>query len=335
MIQVLKFRTDQRSDNYTWPLAVFLFVVALLSIVQLKMASRPIILLERFVHRGGWIEILFLGFYGSYVFTRMQHQENVARWRRITWTIFSVVFFLQLIIGILGASKFLMTGRLHLPVPMMILAGPLYRGHLSVMTILFLSTIILTGPAWCSQLCYFGAFDSLAAIGKTRKGTIKYKTAMKTSLLFLIIMATLVLRWLNVPLLAATITAVGFGLGGIVVMILFSRRAGKMIHCVLYCPIGTMVSLFKPVNPFRLTIDSNCNLCMKCTTYCKYDALGTSAIHGKKPSYSCTLCGDCLAACHSGSIKYRFFKLKPETARNLYLFLTVSLHAVFLALARI
>jgi ferredoxin-type protein NapH len=46
--------------------------------------------------------------------------------------------------------------------PMMILGGPIYRGQLSVMTILFLSTVILTGPAWCSQLCYFGAFDNLA-----------------------------------------------------------------------------------------------------------------------------------------------------------------------------
>ena len=53
-----------------------------------------------------------------------------------------------------------MTGKLHLPVPMMILAGPIYRGHTSVMSILFLSTLILSGPAWCSHLCYFGAIDN-------------------------------------------------------------------------------------------------------------------------------------------------------------------------------
>jgi hypothetical protein len=40
-----------------------------------------------------------------------------------------------------------MSGKLHLPVPMMILAGPIYRGHLSVMSILFVSTVVLSGPA--------------------------------------------------------------------------------------------------------------------------------------------------------------------------------------------
>lgn len=58
---------------------------------------------------------------------------------------------------------------------MMILAGPIYRGHISVMTILFLSTVVLSGPAWCSHLCYFGAIDNLAASGKTRRGSIKYR----------------------------------------------------------------------------------------------------------------------------------------------------------------
>ena len=41
------------------------------------------------------------------------------------------------------------------------------------------------------------------------------------------------------------------------------------------------------------------------------------------------------AACRDNSIKYKYLKLSPEASRNLYLFFTISLHAVFLALARI
>jgi len=259
----------------------------------------------------------------------------VPKWRRITWTIFSVVFFTQLILGLSGLEKFLMTGKLHLPVPMMILAGPIYRGHLSVMTILFLSTIILTGPAWCSHLCYFGAFDNIASRGKTQRGKLKNKTAIKSTILLLVIIVTIVLRWFNVPLVYATISGIFFGVVGIGLMIIYSAKKGTMIHCVLYCPIGTIVNLLRFVNPFRMYIDKSCNLCMKCTGYCKYDALKPSDVKNQKPGFSCTLCGDCLAACKDNSIKYRYFNLNPETSRNLYLFLTISLHAGCLAMARI
>lgn len=74
---------------------------------------------------------------------------------------------------------------------------------------------------------------------------------------------------------------------------------------------------------------------MKCTVYCKYDALNISDIRNKIPGRSCTLCGDCLAGCRDNSIQYRFLKLNPETSKFLYLFITISLHACFLALARI
>lgn len=332
MIKLLKSIDIQKSKL---PFAVFVFTFLLLSVVQVKLNQQPIILLERFINGGGWFEILIIALYGAFVAYKMQNPLNVPKWRSITWTIFSVVFFSQLIIGLLGVDQFLMTGKLHLPIPMMILSGPLYRGHLSVMTILFLSTIILTGPAWCSQLCYFGAFDNLAARGKTQRGILKNKKAIKTTLLLIVITVTLLLRWFNVPVLVATLLAIGFGLTGIGIMIYFSRKKRKMVHCALYCPIGTLVNILKPANPFRLYIDNSCNLCMKCTSFCKYDALNIKDVRNKKPNFGCTLCGDCLAACRDHSINYRFFKLKPQTARNLYLFLTITLHAVFLALARI
>jgi len=316
------------------PINVFILTFVLLAFVQVKL-EKPMILAERFLKGSGWVEILLISSYGAYVSFKMQDPKNVPKWRKITWSIFSIVFFTQLIIGLSGFEKFLMTGKLHLPIPMMILAGPIYRGQLSVMTILFISTVILTGPAWCSQLCYFGAFDNLASTGKTSKEILKHKGAIKSTTLVLVITIALILRWINISMLPATLIAVGFGIVGIGIMILFSLKRKKMVHCVMYCPIGTIVNIFKYVNPFRMYIDQSCTLCMNCTKFCKYDALNALDIKNSKPSITCTLCGDCLAGCHHNSIKYKFLKMRPEQARNLYLILTISLHAACIALARI
>ena len=253
-----------RKSNIKLSLAVFIFIAAILSIVQLKL-DNPIIILERFIKGGGWLEIFVI----------------------------------------------------------------------SIMTILFLSTIVLSGPAWCSHLCYFGALDGLAACGKTEKGKIKNKLAIKYTLLLFIIVITLILRWLRIPILVPTIAAIAFGVLGIMIILILSARKGKMYHCVLYCPVSTVVNYLRFINPFRLYIDKNCTLCMKCTSYCKYDALNIENIKRNKPAVTCTLCGDCLVSCKENSIKYRFLIFNPEASRNLYLFITISVHAIFLALARI
>jgi ferredoxin-type protein NapH len=320
--------------QYKLSAIVFVLTFILLGFVQLKL-ERPMILAERFHKGGGWIEIIFISAYGAFIINKMKKPANVPRWRKITWTTFSIVFFTQLLIGLSGYDKFLMTGKLHLPIPMMILAGPIYRGQLSVMTILFLSTVILTGPAWCSQLCYFGAFDNLASGGKTSKEILKYKTVIKSTILILVIAVAIVLRWLKVSMLISTFIAVAFGLVGITVMILISLKKKKMVHCTMYCPIGTLVNIIKHVNPFRLYIEQSCTLCMHCTKFCKYDALNSVDIKKSKPAVTCTLCGDCLAGCHHNAIRYKFLNMRPEYARNLYLVLTISLHAACLGLARI
>jgi len=320
--------------QYRLSFIVFLMTFILLAFIQIKL-DRPMLLAERFINGGGWVEIFLIASYGAFIVNKMKDPVNVPKWRKITWTAFSIVFFSQLFIGLVGFDKFLMTGKLHLPIPVMILAGPIYRGQLSVMTILFLSTVILTGPAWCSQLCYFGAFDNLASGGKTSKEILKNKSVIKSTVLILVIAIAILMRWLKVDILVSTLIAVAFGLGGISIMILFSLNRKKMVHCVMYCPIGTLVNILKYINPFRLYIDQSCTLCMNCTKFCKYDALNSLDIKNAKPSLTCTLCGDCLAGCHHNSIKYRFLNTRPEQARYLYLIMTITLHATCLALARI
>jgi len=317
------------------PSAVFLLVLFLLIPVQLKVEN-PMLLLERFIPGAGWFEIVLIALYGAIVAYHMQNPSRVTVWRRYTWLAFSVVFFSQLILGLFGFERFLMSGKLHLPVPMMILAGPIYRGHLSVMSILFVSTLVLSGPAWCSHLCYFGAIDSISSTGKTRRTPIRNKWALKSTVLLLVIAGAIVLRWMKVPVLTATLLAGGFGVVGLGLILLVSIKEGRMVHCTTYCPIGTIVNLTRYVNPFRLTIDQNsCTDCMACTSKCKYDALNRSDIAARKPGMTCTLCGDCLSSCHAGSLQYRFPGLSSQRARAIYLLITISLHAATMALARI
>jgi len=321
-------------NKYLLPTSCFVFTGFLLSMVQIKV-SNPMLLLERFIVGGGWFEILIISIYAGWVSFHMQDPSKVALWRQRTWLLFSIVFFSQLIIGLLGIDAFLMTGKLHFPIPAMIIAGPVFRAELSVMSILFISTLILTGPAWCSHFCYFGALDGMASKGKTMRGSFRYKWALKTSIVFIIVLAALLLRWFGASLWLASSMALLFGIIGIAIMIIYSRKKKKMVHCVMYCPVGTVVNIGRFMNPMRMVIDNKCDLCMKCSLKCKYDALNAEHIKNKKPGLSCTLCGDCLSACKSSSIQYKFFNFSPTKSRSIYLFLTISIHASCLALARI
>jgi len=322
-------------SKYKSSIIIFFIVSGILSILQIKL-DKPVILLERFFAGGGWIELLLIGFYASLVLHKMKTPENVPKWRKYTWLLFSIVFFSQLILGIIGYEKFLMTaGKLHLPVPAIILAGPVYRFEIGFMTILFLSTILLSGSAWCSHLCYFGALDNISFKGKPKKGAIKNKLALKVSFTVFVVLGALIMKLSGSSSLTAAIVGGSFGIVGIFVIVLFSRRQGKMVHCTVYCPIGTLVNYLCYINPFRMYIDNNCTECNLCTKFCRYDALDLTDIQNKKPGNTCTLCGDCITSCHTGSIKYKFFNLHPDKARQLYLIITVSLHALFLALARL
>ena len=141
---------------------------------------------------------------------------------------------------------------------------------------------------------------------------------------------------MKVPSLTSTLLAIGFGMIGLGLILLLSRREGRMVHCTAYCPIGTIVNLGRFINPLRLRIDrDSCTECMACTSKCKYDALNPKDIAKRKPALSCTLCGDCLSSCHAGSLQYRFPGLSSQRARQLFLLISISLHAATMALARI
>ncbi len=296
-------------------------------------------LLDRFVPGLGWFQIAVIAVYAGTITHLLLKDNKIAKTRIRIWTLFSIVFFSQFLAGILISDKFLMTGKLHIPIPAVILGGPIYRGEGFFMPILFLSTLLLTGPAWCSYLCYFGAIDGIAASGK--KKPLFPKEIWKTLRFFttlLVIVTAIVLRIFNnstAPKVIAVYAAITFGAVGILIVIFISLKKGFMGHCSYYCPIGLLSNTLGKISPFRIKIGSSCNNCMACIPVCRYDALSKENIASGSPGFNCTLCGDCVSSCSSKSINYKFLKLSPEKSRILFTIIIAVVHAAFIGIARI
>ncbi len=249
---------------------------------------------------------------------------------------FSLVFFAQLFIGLAGLEKMLMTGKLHLPVPAMIIAGPLYRGKDFFMPIMFLVTVLIAGSAWCSHLCYIGAWDDLFS---RRRPDIKRLPAwwprLRLIILLSVVVFALLLRFLRIDSWYAFLFAAGFGLAGAAIMVLVSRKLGLMAHCTVFCPIGLIGNWLGRLSFWRMKIDSSCTSCMQCRKICRYSALEPENIRERRVGASCTLCGDCISICHGGHIGYWLPFAGRTTARSIFVVMITVLHVLFLSVARI
>jgi len=126
-----------------------------------------------------------------------------------------------------------------------------------------------------------------------------------------------------------------FGLAGVAVMLLASRRLGVMIHCTVFCPIGWVTAVAGRLHPLKVRFGPGCTDCLACTTACRYDALTKDDVARRRVGTSCTLCGDCVGACRHASLAYSFPGLSGRAARGVFLALVIGLHAAFLGLARI
>jgi polyferredoxin len=318
--------------------AAFLLTAGLLVLARSK-ASVPVLLADRFLPGAGWLEIALLSFYAAWLTGRILDPRQHKRLRPRIWALFSLVFFGQLALGLGGLPDLLMTGRLHLPVPALIAAGPLFRGEGLFMPFLFASTVLLVGPAWCSHLCYIGAWDDVCSRRAPKIPRVlspRWTVGGRLAALVLVCGGALALRALGVPGLTAAFLAGGFGLLGLGVMLFASRRLGAMIHCTAFCPIGLVGNLLGRLAPWRMGIHlDTCTRCGACARACRYSALTPLQIEAGRPGLSCTLCGDCVGACPHDSMHYRFPGLSPDRARAAFLTLVAALHAVFLGVARI
>jgi len=305
--------------------------------VQIILTEKPMILAERFFKNGGWVEIFFLTVYSILLTRIMLNLKNIIKWRTRYWLLFSIIFFTQFVLGIFVNEKFLMTGELHLPVPALIIAGPVFRsGGFFMLTLLF-STILLAGPTWCSHLCYIGAWDNIAAKSRFTKKKFSRKTTIiiRYLMIILVLLIAFILNVSGASGITAFIVALIFGITGVLLMFFVSRKKGYMVHCTTYCPIGGIVVLFGKIFPVKVQIEkTTCTLCSNCSLSCRYDALSIENIKSGKAGWNCTLCGDCLTSCNHNSIIFSFFGRKINSW-DIYIAFVVGLHTVFIALARL
>lgn len=323
------------------PTIAFLLTTTTLGMMQIKV-SRPMLLADRFASEGGWwvsawVEILLLSLYAAVLCHGLMDPARTARWRRRAWWIFSVVFFGQLALGLAGVEQCLMRpDRLHFPIPALILAGPLYRQEGFFMPILFFCTVLMVGPAWCSHLCYMGAWDQAASDRKRKPGRLPpWHQLLRLSLAVVVLLAAWMMGLVGVPAWIAGVAALLLGLVGVGVMLVWSRRIGVMTHCVTYCPMGLLAVWLGKISPFRLRMTDGCDGCMRCRLTCRFAALEKEDIDRRRPGNTCTLCGDCLVSCQGAALEYRFGGLSPATARALFVVLVSSMMACILGVARI
>jgi len=318
--------------------AIFILAVAGLALARFKVPF-PVLLEDRYFPGWGWLEIAALGIYAQWIGGLMLSPKGHRKYRPRIWGFFSAIFFLQLILGLLGMEFMLMTGKLHLPVPALIAAGPVFRGGGFFMLILFSVTLLLVGPAWCSHLCYIGAWDdAMSRLGKrpTPSATLgRLSITGRVTAMILAVGTAFVLRSMGVPGTTAILFAAGFGLIGVGIMVFVSRKAGMMTHCTAFCPMGLAANIFGKISPWRIRVGEDCTKCGACITRCRYNALDEYTVEAGKPAISCTMCGDCISACVHNQIGYHFPGLSPDTARVVFLVIVVSLHAIFLGVARI
>jgi ferredoxin len=331
--RALRERFSRRPEAALVQAGAFLLTVCALAMAQTKV-SFPILLADRFFPGFGAVQIQGMGLYAAWVAGKLTDPERAPLIRARMWLFFSVVFFGQLALGLAGWERFLMTG--DLPVPALILAGPLYRGEGFFMLVLFLSTVLLVGPAWCSHLCYIGAWDHQAALRSKRPQALpSWAFPARLAIFALIMLTALGLRLLDVHWTWAVTLAAGFGLAGVGIMAAISRKMGVMTHCTVFCPVGLAAVVLGRLLPWRLRINPDCDACGRCARACRYGALEPGHLVNRKPGLSCTLCGDCIHRCRDNRPSYSFARLSPTTSRHLFTLLITTLHAVFLATARI
>ncbi len=178
---------------------------------------------------------------------------------------------------------------------------------------------------WCSS----------SAASARRPRNARHFAAVRAGVFASVLAVAFALRRLGVGVFEATALGAAFGIVGVGVMAAVSGRLGYMVHCTSYCPIGLASNTIGRINPFRVHIGEGCDECRACTASCRYAALNIEHIRRRRPGITCTLCGDCLAACDKRQIHYRFPELTREQARTAFLVLVAVLHAVFLGVARI
>ena len=309
--------------------------------------------LERFWPGGAAVQIFLAALWAVWVCGLLAQHNTATAARLRVWRVFSLVFFGQLVLGLAGGTSFLMTGQLHVPVPGLILAAPLYRDGGFFMLILFTVAVLLVGAAWCSHLCYFGVWDASAACSKKKPappaGIFSTLARWRLVLLALTLTLPLLLRVLTpsphislqLALALGIALSLALGLLLIPVAILVSRRYGVPAYCLGICPLGQAARWLGRLAPWRVRRTKACTGCKACARVCRYGAM-TACIpqaeqHLAPPTSACTLCRDCLNVCPRGGLSLTLWgkNLRGNSVERTFVLLITVLHSCFLFLARV
>lgn len=315
------------------------FMLTFLLLFYLRHAAKmDFLLLERYLPVLGSVQIFFAAWYAAFIGGKLVVPRQSRKTRRRIWLIFGGVFFAQFFFGLFGLERMLLSDALHVPVPALIILGPLFRNAFSMMLIIVPIATLLAGNIWCSSLCYFGALDALAA-GK--KGVRPYPEKLRFVLqygqlivLLIGVLLALGLRAAGTSGLLAASVAVVFAVLSLLFMVLVSRPYRGMAYCTMVCPMGLVTRLLGRLSPWRVRVDTQrCDDCGICEKICKYQAITPASRADGKTLSRCTLCRDCIGSCAEKAIFIHFPGLAPERAWLFLSGLTTVLHVLFLSVA--
>lgn len=318
---------------------VFISIFCVLLYI-VTMAPLELLALERYFPHFGKVQLFFAAWYGAFIVKKLLQPGTSRKARKLVWLVFSLVFFGQLALGLLGMDRMLLTGKLHVPIPAFIVFAPLFRGSISMMPVLVLVSAFLLGSAWCSLLCYFGSFDALAAGNRAVKPIPQAVSRCvrhgRACILTAGSAAALVLRGSGLSTETAVSIALAFGAAGVAVILFLSRRFRSMVHCTAFCPMGLVANLLGRLSPWRIKVDTaRCDNCGACEKICGYRAITPESRAKGGTLLQCSLCRDCTAVCRTHAITLQSVCLAKYLNQRVFVALLAVVHVVFLAIARV
>lgn len=213
--------------------------------------------------------------------------------------------------------------------------GPAIPWRRLFMPILFGVSVLLAGAAWCSHLCYFGVWDTVAASGRKAVPPPRWMSRLRLVFFGLMLAVPVVLRLSGAPTGVAVALGLALGLLLLPVAVLLSRRYGSACYCLAVCPLGLVANWLGKIAPWRIRRTDACMHCLACIRVCRYGALTPERLKEGRPGPGCTLCRDCLSVCRHGGLTVTLYGKTCGAAESSFVVLLSIMHTVFLAVARV